>query len=143
MFFELLWSFFPIFFLSLFRCQMGKQTMGTPFHSFLHRVDNKVFRIQNPQSPIVRNANYNRYSVDDYPLGCNAVVAVISYTGYDMEDAMIINKAAYDRGFGHGSVLKYKEVDLSELRSKGEAIHHRFSNTMPNNQTAFSSLSST
>ena len=25
---------------------MGKQTMGTPFHSFPYRVDNKVYRIQ-------------------------------------------------------------------------------------------------
>jgi DNA-directed RNA polymerase I subunit RPA2 len=71
---------------------MGKQTMGTPFHSFLHRIDNKVFRIQNPQSPLTRNENYIRYNVDAYPLGTNAVVAVLSYTGYDMEDAMIINK---------------------------------------------------
>lgn len=59
--------------------------MGTPFHAFLHRIDNKVFRIQNPQSPIVRNENYIKYNVDNYPLGTNAVVAVISYTGYDME----------------------------------------------------------
>ena len=30
--------------------------------------------------------------MDSYPMGTNAIVAVISYTGYDMEDAMIINK---------------------------------------------------
>jgi DNA-directed RNA polymerase I subunit RPA2 len=77
---------------NMYQCQMGKQTMGTPFHSFLHRIDNKVFRIQNPQSPLTRNENYIRYNVDAYPLGTNAVVAVLSYTGYDMEDAMIINK---------------------------------------------------
>lgn len=62
-------------------CQMGKQTMGTPYHAFIHRTDNKVFRIQNPQSPIVRNKTYERFGVDEYPTGTNAVVAVISYTG--------------------------------------------------------------
>ena len=44
--------------------------------------------------------------MDEYPAGTNAIVAVIAYTGYDMEDAMIINKSAYERGFGHGTVYK-------------------------------------
>jgi DNA-directed RNA polymerase I subunit RPA2 len=52
--------------------------------------------------------------MDEYPQGTNAVVAVISYTGYDMEDAMIINKCSYERGFGHGSVYKTKIIDLDE-----------------------------
>ena len=52
--------------------------------------------------------------MDEYPQGTNVLVAVISYTGYDMEDAMIINKAAYERGFGHGSVYKTMIVDLDE-----------------------------
>jgi DNA-directed RNA polymerase beta subunit len=52
------------------------------------------------------------YGMDEYPQGTNAVVAVISYTGYDMEDAMIINKGAFQRGFGHGSVYKTAEIDL-------------------------------
>lgn len=32
---------------------------------------------------------YDHYSLDNYPSGTNAIVAVISYTGYDMEDAMV------------------------------------------------------
>jgi DNA-directed RNA polymerase I subunit RPA2 len=60
---------------------MAKQTMGTPSHSFPHRADNKTFRIQTPQKPIVTNENYRKFEMDDYPIGTNAVVAVISYTG--------------------------------------------------------------
>lgn len=113
---------------NMYQCQMGKQTMGTPFHSIRHRTDNKVYRIQSPQSPAIRNEWYDQYGNDEYPLGTNAVVAVISYTGYDMEDAMIINKGAKERGFGHASVYKYKTVDLGDYRMKGEKIHHRFGN---------------
>ena len=60
------------------------------------------------------------------------MVAVLAYTGYDMEDAMIISKASYDRGFKHGSVYKYKQVDLGERkRAGGEAGSQRFSNVNP------------
>lgn len=80
--------------------------MGTPYTAYPGRVDNKTFRIQNPQLPVVRNKNQDVYRIDDFPQGANACVAVISYTGYDMEDAMIINKSSYERGFGHASVYK-------------------------------------
>lgn len=67
----------------------GKQTMGFPLHSFTDRSDNKLYRLLTPQSPLVRPCMYDRYSLDNYPSGTNAIVAVISYTGYDMEDAMV------------------------------------------------------
>jgi len=66
---------------NMYQCQMGKQTMGTPAHALRHRTDNKLYRIQNVQAPVVQNQAQRDYSMDDYPQGCNAVVAVISYTG--------------------------------------------------------------
>ena len=72
---------------------MGKQTMGTPSVNLKHRTDNKLYRIQTGQTPIVRPKLHDDYGFDGYPNGINAVVAVISYTGYDMEDASIINKS--------------------------------------------------
>ena len=59
---------------------MGKQTMGTPVQSFPYRMDHKMYRLQTPQAPIVRTSTYDFYGIDDYPLGTNAIVAVISYT---------------------------------------------------------------
>ncbi|XP_018361298.1 PREDICTED: DNA-directed RNA polymerase I subunit RPA2 isoform X2 [Trachymyrmex cornetzi] len=37
--------------------------------------------------------------------------------GYDMEDAMVINKSAYERGFGHGTIYKSEFVDLNDKKS--------------------------
>ena len=59
---------------------MGKQTMGTPAHTLQFRNDHKMYRLQTPQSPLVRPHAYDNLNFDDYPLGTNAVVAVISYT---------------------------------------------------------------
>ena len=66
---------------------------------------------QSPQAPLVQNEMQAKLKMDDMPNGTNAVVAVISYTGYDMEDAMIICKGSYERGFAHGSVYKTFTVD--------------------------------
>ncbi|KDN44902.1 DNA-directed RNA polymerase I polypeptide 2 [Tilletiaria anomala UBC 951] len=111
---------------NMYQCQMGKQTMGTPSTAINHRTDNKLYRIQNPQTPVVRPALHNKYSFDDYPNGTNAIVAVISYTGYDMEDAMILNKSAHERGFGYGSVYKSSIVDLRDLQgsARGPSTWH-------------------
>ncbi|XP_074659731.1 DNA-directed RNA polymerase I subunit RPA2-like [Tubulanus polymorphus] len=100
---------------NMYQCQMGKQTMGTPCHALQARSDNKLYRIQTPQAPVVRPTKYNEYNIDEYPLGTNAVVAVISYTGYDMEDAMILSKSSYERGFCHGSIYKTEFIDLKAL----------------------------
>jgi len=99
---------------NMYQCQMGKQSMGTPAHAIKHRSDNKIYRIQNPQKPLVSTQAYREYGMNEYPQGTNAVVAVIAYTGYDMEDAMIINKSSFERGFGFGCVVKTMVVDLDE-----------------------------
>jgi DNA-directed RNA polymerase I subunit RPA2 len=66
---------------NMYQCQMGKQTMGTPCHSLPYRSDNKLYKIQNPQAPLVQTAVHGEYKMDEYPNGTNAVVAVLSYTG--------------------------------------------------------------
>ncbi len=45
-----------------------------------------------------------------------------------LEDGMIVSRSSFERGFGHASVYKYKQLDLSEKRTRGEPIHHRFAN---------------
>ena len=103
---------------NMYQCQMSKQTMGTPGTSIDYRTDNKIYRLQTGQTPIVRPPLYNAYGLDNYPNGTNAIVAIISYTGYDMDDAMIINKSAHERGFGHGTVYKTKVHHLDERESR-------------------------
>ncbi|KAI8873354.1 beta and beta-prime subunits of DNA dependent RNA-polymerase [Ramicandelaber brevisporus] len=111
---------------NMYQCQMGKQTMGTPGTALSHRTDNKSYRIQNVQTPLVRPRLQDTFGFDSYPNGNNAVIAVLSYTGYDMEDAMVINKSAHERGFGYGTILKSEIVDLGEFRRAGQPITLHF-----------------
>ena len=104
---------------NMYQCQMAKQTMGTPFHNHPYRFDNKVYRLITPQLPLVKGKSLEEYGLADYPSGTNAVVAVISYTGYDMEDAMILNKSSYERGMAHGAIYKSFIYNLNENTGSG------------------------
>lgn len=111
---------------NMYQCQMSKQTMGTPGTAIRHRTDNKMYRLQTGQTPIVRPPLYNEYGLDNFPNGMNAVVAVISYTGYDMDDAMILNKSAHERGFGHGTVYKTEKIGWEAGKIRGGKTEHLF-----------------
>ncbi|XP_022662995.1 DNA-directed RNA polymerase I subunit RPA2-like isoform X2 [Varroa destructor] len=100
---------------NMYQCQMGKQTMGSPMHTFRYRADNKLYRLMYPQSALVRPTSYDHFQMDEYPSGTNAVVAVISYTGYDMEDAIVLNKMSVERGFKAGVVYKTETINLRKL----------------------------
>ncbi|XP_064213291.1 DNA-directed RNA polymerase I subunit RPA2 [Tribolium castaneum] len=102
---------------NMYQCQMGKQTMGTPCHNWRSQSETKLYRLQTPATPLFRPVHYDNINLDDFAMGTNAIVAVISYTGYDMEDAMIINKAADERGFAHGSIYKTEFVTLEHESS--------------------------
>ena len=106
---------------NMYQCQMSKQSMGTPSNALRYRTDNKLYRLQTGQTPVVRPPLFNEYGLDNYPNGMNAVVAVISYTGYDMDDAMIISKSAHERGFAHGTIYKTKLVKLDDDSSQTAA----------------------
>lgn len=67
---------------------------------------------------MVKTKIYEDFGFHLYNSGCNAIVAVISYTGYDMEDAMIINKSSWERGFGHGMVYKTVEYIVNKEDDK-------------------------
>ncbi len=39
---------------NMYQCQMAKQTMGTPAQALQARTDNKLYRLQTPQTPVTR-----------------------------------------------------------------------------------------
>lgn len=84
--------------------------------AYEQRTDGKLYRIHTPQKPLARTRQYDALCMDEYPQGTNMVVCVVAYTGYDMEDAMILNKSAVERGLAHGSIYKTETIDLKAAK---------------------------
>jgi len=61
---------------NMYQCQMGKQTIGSPSHALPYRADNKLYRLQTPQAPVVQTSTHAEYAMDEYPNGTNAVVGM-------------------------------------------------------------------
>ena len=89
-----------------YQCAMGKQAIGTIANNQLTRIDSILFLLAYPQAPLVKTRAIELIKYDKLPAGQNAIVAVMSYSGYDIEDALVLNKASCDRGFGRCQVFR-------------------------------------
>ncbi|OAG29901.1 DNA-directed RNA polymerase I subunit RPA2 [Nematocida displodere] len=103
---------------NIYQCQMAKQSMGTPLNSQKYRTDQKTYVLDSPQVPILLTDIYKKFNLERYPIGKNIMIAIVSYTGYDIEDAVVINKASVNRGFMRGAILKTEEINLKKEKTK-------------------------
>ncbi|KRX46053.1 DNA-directed RNA polymerase III subunit RPC2 [Trichinella murrelli] len=81
-----------------YQCAMGKQAMGIIAYNQSIRMDSLLYGLVYPQRPLVKTKTIELINFECLPAGQNAIVAVMSYSGYDIEDAIILNKASLDRG---------------------------------------------
>lgn len=71
--------------------------------------------------------------LEKFPAGHNAMVAVMSYSCYDIEDAIVINKGSLDRGFGRTIVYRRYETECEKSEDGREYERVEFP---PENQKA-------
>ncbi|KAH7650078.1 DNA-directed RNA polymerase beta subunit [Cryptosporidium bovis] len=98
-----------------YQCAMGKQVMGSVgFNQFL-RCDSVLYLLVYPQKPLCKTRTIEMINFEELPAGQNSSVAVMSFAGYDIEDAIVMNKASVDRGFARCFVMKRQTVELQKL----------------------------
>ncbi|KHJ92416.1 DNA-directed RNA polymerase, beta subunit [Oesophagostomum dentatum] len=90
-----------------YQCAMGKQAMGTIGYNQQRRIDSIMYLLCYPQRPLVKSRTIELINFEKLPAGANGIIAVMSYSGYDIEDALVLNKASLDRGYGRCLVYKH------------------------------------
>jgi DNA-directed RNA polymerase II subunit RPB2 len=98
-----------------YQCSMGKQALGIHALSYKIRTDTIVHVLDYPQRPLVSTKPAEFMGFNEMPSGINAIVAIMSYTGYNQEDSVILNQSAIDRGLF--SVTSYRTV--SDVEKSG------------------------
>ena len=97
-----------------------KQALGFYANNFLIRMDMDVNHLHTPQRPIVKSIIHDIFDYDSHPSGQNVVLAVLSYKGYNMDDAIVINRGSIDRGMGRSTY--YRPAISEELRYSGGLV---------------------
>ena len=85
---------------------MVKQSLGLPSANFRLRPDTRMHVMHYPQQSIVGTRAMKTTNFAQRPGGQNFVVAILSHHGYNMQDAVVINRAAVERSLGRSSFIR-------------------------------------
>lgn len=101
-----------------YQCAMGKQAMGNVAYNQLSRMDTLLYLMVYPQRPLLTTRTIELINFDKLGAGQNATVAVMCYSGYDIEDAIVLNKSSLDRGFGRCIVMRKYATSLRKYANR-------------------------
>ncbi|KAM3085447.1 DNA-directed RNA polymerase III complex subunit Rpc2 [Clarireedia jacksonii] len=103
-----------------YQCAMGKQAIGAIAYNQFSRIDTLLYLMVYPQQPMVKTRTIELIKYDKLPAGQNATVAVMSFSGYDIEDALVLNKSSCDRGFGRCQVFRKYSTQLKKYPNRSQ-----------------------
>ena len=97
-----------------FGAKMAGQGLGMPTREFHQRFDTQENVLTYAQQPIVETNTYDTL-VGDHPIGQNMVIALASFDGYNIEDAVIMNKASIERGLGRSMYMRTYQTEAKRF----------------------------
>lgn len=102
-----------------YQCAQGKQAMGVYVTNYENRMDKTAYILNYPMRPLVETRIMDLISLNKIPSGSQLVVAIMTHTGYNQEDSLLINKGSVDRGMALVTVY-HTEKDEDKQKINGD-----------------------
>lgn len=102
-----------------YQCAQSKQALGIYATNYNERMDKTAYVLNNPTRPLVETRIMNMIRLNDIPSGCNITVAIMTHTGYNQEDSLLINKGSIDRGLFQATIY-HTEKDEDKQKINGD-----------------------
>ena len=115
-----------------FSCGQSKQAVSVYHSNYQMRIDKMGVILNYGQIPLVKSRYLEYINNEEQPYGVNAIVAIMSYTGYNVEDAILINEGSILRGLFRTTY--YSMYEAREESSKITGMNNsKFANIEKNN----------
>ena len=102
-----------------YQCAQAKQAMGVYATNFNERMDKTAYVLSYPTRPLVDTRVMNIIKLNENPSGCNITVAIMTHTGYNQEDSLLVNKGSIDRGLLQ-ITISHTEKDEDKQKINGD-----------------------
>jgi DNA-directed RNA polymerase beta subunit len=112
-------SFITTYGIASSNCAMGKQAMGVYATNYDKRMDKTAYVLNYPTRPLVDTRLMNFIHLNNIPSGAMVNVAIMTHTGYNQEDSVLISKGALDRGLFMATIYHTeKDEDKNIIRDE-------------------------
>ena len=102
-----------------YQTAMGKQAIGVYATNYDQRMDKTAYVLTYPSRPLVDTRLMNFMRLNKIPSGCQIHVAIMTHTGYNQEDSVLVNKGSIDRGLFAATIYHTeKDEDKNIIRDE-------------------------
>jgi len=99
---------------------MGKQAMGMYVTNYQNRMDKTAYVLTYPSRPLVDTRVMGMIKLDQIPSGSAVIVAIMTYSGYNQEDSILVNKGSIDRGLFNATIYHTEKDEDKKINGDEE-----------------------
>ena len=112
----------------LFSCGQSKQAVSLYHSNYQNRIDKMGVVLNYGQMPLVKSRYLEYIHHEEHPYGENAIVAIMCYGGYNVEDAILFNEGSVKRGLFRTTYLNMYETHEESSKVGNSVVDSHFAN---------------